>query len=112
MQCDQGGDLVSLVAELKEEAERLRSIRECEREIDWWSRTVPSLGLRLHKKLHRKQRIPCHPATKHQEGKIRNGKRSLLGAAGESPPGLPHLPSCPCTTDMGLWNLRARQMRM
>ncbi|KFQ60646.1 hypothetical protein N334_01172, partial [Pelecanus crispus] len=42
--CDQVDDLLSLVAELKEEVERLRSIRECEREIDWWSRTRPSLG--------------------------------------------------------------------
>ena len=41
--CDQVNDLLSLVAELKEEVERLRSIRECEREIDWWSRTLLSL---------------------------------------------------------------------
>ena len=34
--CDQLDDLLSLVAELKEEVERLRSIRECERELDWW----------------------------------------------------------------------------
>ena len=32
--CEQVIDLLSLVAELKEEVERLRSIRECEREID------------------------------------------------------------------------------
>ncbi|KFQ57597.1 hypothetical protein N334_03560, partial [Pelecanus crispus] len=44
LQCDQVDDLLSLVAELKEEVGRLRSIRECEREIDWWSRTLPSLG--------------------------------------------------------------------
>ena len=36
-------DLLSLVAELKEEVERLRNIREREREIDWWSFTLPSL---------------------------------------------------------------------
>ena len=35
VRCDQLDDLLSLVAELKEEVERLRSIRECEREIDW-----------------------------------------------------------------------------
>jgi len=39
-------DLLSLVAELKEEVERLRSIQECEREIDWWSRSLPSLRQR------------------------------------------------------------------
>lgn len=41
--CDQVDDLLNLVAELKEEVERLKSIKECEREIDWWSHTLPSL---------------------------------------------------------------------
>jgi len=35
VRCEQVNDLLSLLAELKEEVERLRSIRECEREIDW-----------------------------------------------------------------------------
>jgi len=43
VQCDQVNDLLSLVSELKEEVERLRSIWECERDIDWWSCTLPSL---------------------------------------------------------------------
>lgn len=30
-------ELLSLVVELKEEVQRLRTIRECEWEIDWWS---------------------------------------------------------------------------
>lgn len=34
---NQVDDLLSLVAELKEEVERLKSIRECEGDIDWWS---------------------------------------------------------------------------
>ena len=42
MHCDQLDDLLSLVAELKEEVKRLRSIRECEREIDWWSSILAS----------------------------------------------------------------------
>ena len=33
-------DLVSLVVDLKEEVERLRSIKECERETDWWCQTL------------------------------------------------------------------------
>jgi len=41
VRCDQVKDLLSLVAELKEEVERFRSIQECESEIDWWSRTYP-----------------------------------------------------------------------
>lgn len=40
LRCKQVNNL-SLVAELKEEVERLRIIRE--REIDWWSFTLPSL---------------------------------------------------------------------
>jgi len=43
VQCDQENDLLSLVTELKEEVETLRSVRECEREIDWWSHTLPTL---------------------------------------------------------------------
>ena len=35
VRCDQLNDLLSLVVDLKVEAERLRSIKECEREIDW-----------------------------------------------------------------------------
>ncbi|KAJ7423699.1 death-associated protein 1 [Pitangus sulphuratus] len=43
MWCDQVYDLLSLVAEFYEEVERLRSIRDYEREIDQWSHTLPSL---------------------------------------------------------------------
>ena len=43
VRCNQLDDLLSLVVELKEEVERLRSIRECEREIDWWSNTLAPL---------------------------------------------------------------------
>ncbi|RMC20428.1 hypothetical protein DUI87_01280 [Hirundo rustica rustica] len=43
LQCEQVSDLLSLVAELREEVERLRSIRESEMEIDWWSSAIPSL---------------------------------------------------------------------
>ena len=37
VRCKQVDELLSLVVELREEVERLRTIRECEREIDWWS---------------------------------------------------------------------------
>ena len=43
MRCDQVDDLLSWVAELQEEAERLRSIRESEKDIDWWNYALPSL---------------------------------------------------------------------
>ena len=35
--------LLTIVTELKEEVERLRSIRACEQEIDWWSNSLPYL---------------------------------------------------------------------
>ena len=37
-------ELFSLVTELREEVSRSRSIRESEREIDYWNRTLHSLG--------------------------------------------------------------------
>jgi len=43
VRCDWVDDLLSLVAELREEVERLRSIRESEKEIDWWNHALPSL---------------------------------------------------------------------
>jgi len=46
VRCEQVNDLLSLVAELKEEVERLRSIQECERDIDWWSCSLRSLRQR------------------------------------------------------------------
>ncbi|PKU49565.1 death-associated protein 1 [Limosa lapponica baueri] len=36
VRCEQIKDLLNMVAELKEEVKRLRSIRECERELDLW----------------------------------------------------------------------------
>ena len=35
LRCEQANDLLSLVAELREDVERLRCIIESEREIDW-----------------------------------------------------------------------------
>jgi len=37
MRCEQVDELLSLVVELREEVERLRTISECKWEIDWWS---------------------------------------------------------------------------
>lgn len=42
MRCEQVEDLLIPVAELKEE-ERLRSIRDCEQEVDWWTNSLPYL---------------------------------------------------------------------
>jgi len=65
VECDQVNDLLSLVVELKEEVERLRSIRESESEIDWWSRTLPSLRPRQQEAAPQKVEDPvpsCHRA--------------------------------------------------
>jgi len=63
VRCKQVNDLLSLVAELKEEVQRLRSIRECEREIDWWSRILPSLRQRQQDEAPQEAENPlpsCH----------------------------------------------------
>ena len=66
--CNQVKDLLSLVAELKEEVERLRSIREREREIDWWSPPCPPGGQDSRRRLHAQQRTPYPVASKQSEG--------------------------------------------
>ena len=43
MRCEQVEDLLSMVAELKEEVARLRSIRECKREIDRLVELLPTI---------------------------------------------------------------------
>jgi len=53
--------------------ERLKSIRECEREIDWWSRTLPSLRPRQQEAAPQEEEDPplpsCHQA---ERGNLRN----------------------------------------
>lgn len=43
VRCYQVDDLLSLVAESQEEVERLRSIRNSEKKVDWWNHALPSL---------------------------------------------------------------------
>ena len=43
VRCEQVDDLVHVMAELKEEVERLRDIRECEQETDMWSNSLHGL---------------------------------------------------------------------
>jgi len=62
VRCDQVNDLLSLVAELKEEGEMLRSNRECDREVDWWSRTLPSLRPRQQEATPREAENPLPSA--------------------------------------------------
>jgi len=109
---DQVNDLLSLVTELKEDVERLRSLRECEREIYWWSHTLPSLRPRQQMETSQETEDPllsCHQAEGEDLRDGGNGNRSVLWAADEPAPSLPQLPSCPYTTDKGLWNVRANE---
>ena len=66
VRCDQLNDLLSLVVDLKEEVERLRSIKECEREIDCWYQTLSAPrsrqpGVALHGVSHLLP--PCNQVT-------------------------------------------------
>lgn len=59
VRCEQMDDLVHLVAELKEEVERLRDIRECECEIDWWSNSLRGLKGRPQSETPQMGLDPC-----------------------------------------------------
>lgn len=43
MRCNQLNGLPGLVVDLKEEVEGLRSVRDCEKEIDWWCQSLLAL---------------------------------------------------------------------
>jgi len=61
VRCDQLNDLLSLVVDLKEEVERLRSIKECEREIDWWCQSLSALrSWLIQLRLHMEYVTPCY----------------------------------------------------
>lgn len=47
VRCEQLDERLKLVVELREEVGRLRAIRECEREMDWWSDSARK-AQRLH----------------------------------------------------------------
>jgi len=72
VRCHQVNDLLSLVAELKEEVERLRNIRECEREIDWWSRTLPSVRPRQQEAALQEAEDPLPSFPKAEGGDLRD----------------------------------------
>lgn len=99
VRCDKVGDLFSLVVELREEVERLRSIRDSEEEFDWWNHALASL---------RKEQPPENePDTKRvlypplarlkavDQKKGVNGGKPFLGETSESP-------SCPSPSQVPL----------
>ena len=73
MRCDQLDDLLSLVAELKEEVERLRSIRECKRQIDWWSSTSAPLKQQEQMEAPEEAGDPSSSCYQAEAGDLRDG---------------------------------------
>ena len=65
VRCEQVDELLSLVVELKEEVERLRTIREREREIDCWSDSLACWREGCQGDTPRKvvDSLPCHSWT-------------------------------------------------
>lgn len=92
MRCEQVDKLLSLVVELKKEVQRVRTIRECEQEIDWWSDLLVCWREGCQGDTPRKvvDPLPCHSQTdlNDEEG----WKRVLTWHHGCTPPPL-HLPS-------------------
>ena len=58
-------ELLSLVVELKEEVQRLRTIRACEQETDWWSDSLVCQREGCQGDTPRKvvDPLPCHSRT-------------------------------------------------
>uniref|UniRef100_A0A493TS73 Uncharacterized protein n=1 Tax=Anas platyrhynchos platyrhynchos TaxID=8840 RepID=A0A493TS73_ANAPP len=92
VRCEQVDGLLSLVAGLKEEVERLRAIRECEREIDCWRDSLPGLKERYWAEIPQMgvDPVPCRSRELR-----RNGDRALLDLAGNAPPPPPPPPPPP-----------------
>ncbi|KAK4831918.1 hypothetical protein QYF61_020295 [Mycteria americana] len=75
VRCDQVDDLLCMVAELREEVERLRSIREAEKEIDWWCHALPPL--------RREQEQQQPPVRTHDQGHPLSPPRRAEGSSSE-----------------------------
>jgi len=115
-------DLPSLVVDLKEEMERLRSSSECGRKTDRWCQSLmalrfgqtpeapheahhpllPCLGNKRRpagRQYSSYSEFPSSPNKNDDEvGTGSNGKRSLIGDAGSPAQLFPYLPSCPSRT--------------
>jgi len=95
---DQVNDLLSLVAELKEEVERLTSMRECEGKIIWWSCTLPSLRPRQQVEAPQEAKDPLPSFLQAEGGDLRDwGEWKQVPARGgrqiaSCPPSPPQLP--------------------
>ncbi|XP_074991813.1 uncharacterized protein LOC142074828 isoform X2 [Calonectris borealis] len=89
--CDQIDELLCLVAELQEEVSRLRSIRESEKEIDQWSRTLPSM---MHRSQLSVATMEAGPGSAlcQEEGSVtrdKEGWKKVTAQSGKRNPSLP-----------------------
>ena len=81
---EQVGDLLSLVAELWEEVRRLRSIRDSERESDWWSHTLPTLRQTQEPATTQETKVPpSHQAATTQKTKFPPSHQAVGGDLGQ-----------------------------
>lgn len=111
MRFEHVSDLLCLVVQLKEEVERLRSIRTPVKDIDWWSHSLPALRKMNQPNVPQDVEDPL-PSLQQAGGDLGdggNGGRSLLAVAGKSLPGLPPLPVFPYRVGRRLWKLKARK---
>ncbi len=109
VQCEQVEDLLSLVVELKEEVERLRSIWDCGKRIDRWS--CARLSLQEGCGENAPQAVGDDLlSTVWWEGAtsktVRDGNKSLFGATSGLSLSLSRLPRCPYITGVRLWSWR------
>lgn len=106
--CEQLHGLLCPVAELKEEVERLRSIRESETEINWKSYIRPTL-----REAQQEPEEPCPPWDQAEGGDRGDSGEWKWISAGEGikfHPDLHHLPRYHDRTGMRLCLQRVRQM--
>jgi len=81
--CHEVNDLLSLMTELKEEVERLRSIWECEREIDWWSCSLASPRPRQKEAAPQEGEVPLPSCQQAERGDLRDrGESKQVSAQG------------------------------
>lgn len=105
-------DPLSLVAELQDKLEMLRSIREAEQEIGGWSQSLPSLR---QKREHPSENTQVSSPCKAEGSSLneRRGWRQLHTWGGRQTPSLSTLPSmCLCAKSKRLWMWRGSHWRM
>ncbi|KAK4813363.1 hypothetical protein QYF61_003562 [Mycteria americana] len=83
VRCNQVDDLLCMVAELWEELERLRSIREAEKEIDWWCHALSPL---------RQEQEQQQPPAEGSSSKEESEWRRVHAHGGRRTPSLPTSP--------------------